>query len=136
MVTSNKSFLGSGWGFPPTFGSADGAVAVVHAEDDIRESLSVLISTVPGERIMNPTFGCRLKQMVFESIDESAVVEIRDVIERAILFFEPRISVNRIDVKEKDPLEGRVDVIIDYTVRSTNTRSNLVYPFYLNEASL
>lgn len=134
-MTIDKSFLGTGWGFPPSFSATNGAVDLVHAEDDIRESLTVLLSTIPGERIMNPTFGCRLKRMVFESIDTSSVVEIRDVVERAILFFEPRISVNRIDVSQREQLDGRVDVIIDYTVRSTNTRSNLIYPFYFREAT-
>ncbi|EJL89766.1 phage baseplate assembly protein W [Herbaspirillum sp. CF444] len=132
-----KSFLGTGWAFPPHFGNAAerGSVAMVDEEQDIHESLFIILSTMPGERIMQPTFGCGLKAHVFDELNESVVTEIRDAIERAILFFEPRISVNAISMDESGALDGRLDIHIDYTVRGTNTRSNMVYPFYYLEGS-
>jgi len=72
---------------------------------------------------------------VFDEVNESVVTEIRDAIERAILFFEPRISVNAIVMDESGIIEGRLDIRIDYTIRGTNTRSNMVYPFYFLEGT-
>ena len=73
--------------------------------------------------------------MVFETINESSITEIRDLIERAVLFYEPRISLEAIEVLMDDPAEGRLDIRLEYSIRMTNTRSNLVYPFYFLEAS-
>lgn len=136
-MSTDKSFLGTGWAFPPRFGdSADsGRTQMVEAEADIRESLGIILSTVPGERIMQPTFGCGIKAYVFEEISESVMTEMRDAIDRAILFFEPRVTVERIEIDTSNAMEGRVDVLIDYTVRGTNTRSNMVYPFYFLEGT-
>jgi phage baseplate assembly protein W len=133
-VNLNKSFLGTGWSFPPRFGNR-GEVAMVEEERDIHESLFIILSTTPGERIMQPTFGCGLKSYVFSELNESVVTEMRDAIERAILFFEPRITVDAIAMDESGISEGRLDILIDYTVRGTNTRSNMVYPFYFLEGS-
>ena len=136
-MNEDKSFLGTGWAFPPQF-TQKGSVKCVTAEDDIRESISILLSTHPGERIMQPTYGCGLKSQVFEEIDESAVTVIIDLIRRAILFFEPRVVVERITVNttsEEDHRNGLIRIHIDYIVRSTNNRHNIVYPFYLAEGT-
>lgn len=87
---------------------------------------------------MQPTYGCGLKSQIFEEIDESAVTVIIDLIKRAILFFEPRIQVEHIDVdteNEEDWLNGLVRINITYTIRSTNNRQNMVYPFYFTEGT-
>jgi phage baseplate assembly protein W len=133
----DKQFLGVGWGFPPQFQRQAGQIGakMVAEEEDIRESLLILLSTRPGERIMQPAYGCGLHAMVFETVNESTVTEIRDLIERAILFYEPRINLEGIEVEMQDVYEGRLDIRIDYTVRQTNTRSNMVYPFYFIEGT-
>jgi uncharacterized protein len=133
----DKRFLGVGWGFPPQFQRQAGQIGakMVAEEEDIRESLLILLSTRPGERIMQPAYGCGLHAMVFETVNESTVTEIRDLIERAILFYEPRINLEGIEVEMQDVYEGRLDIRIDYTVRQTNTRSNMVYPFYFIEGT-
>ena len=137
MTDTDKTFLGIGWSFPPEFNKfADGfALKMVAEEEDIKESLWILFSTSPGERVMQPSYGCRLQGMVFESINQSTITEIKDIIERAILFFEPRITLEEIDVDTEDALEGRINIHLGYTVRKTNTRSNIVYPFYFLEGS-
>lgn len=84
---------------------------------------------------MQPDYGCALHTMVFEEIDESTVTELKDIIERAVLFYEPRITLENIDVDTEDELEGRLKIQLNYTVRTTNTRSNIVYPFYYLEGS-
>ena len=108
--SKNRKFLGSGWCFPPEFqkNTSSPGVKMVTEEDDIRESLNILLSTRPGERIMRPSYGCGLQLLVFEMISESLITEIKDVIERAILFFETRISIKNIDVDVKDAYEGQI----------------------------
>ena len=81
----NKAFLGRGWSFPPEFNRTSGEVTLVSEDEDIQESLSILLTTAPGERVMNPAYGCGLKLLTFENISESTVTEIKDVIGRAIL---------------------------------------------------
>ncbi|MEN8178874.1 MAG: GPW/gp25 family protein [Pseudomonadota bacterium] len=134
---TDKRFLGVGWSFPPEFhkyGDKTG-VKMVAEEEDIQESLTILLSTRPGERIMQPAYGCGLHDMVFENINETTVTEIRDVIERAILFYEHRINLEGIELDTENVYEGRIDIQLDYTIRKTNTRSNVVYPFYFIEGS-
>lgn len=131
----NKDFLGRGWAFPPTFTPGARQADMISHEDDIRQSLLILLSTAPGERVMQPTFGCGIKSMVFDSIDETAMTQICDIIERAILFFEHRIILDNIQVGTEREYQGVVDISIDYTIRATNHRSNMVYPFYFREGT-
>ena len=134
---SNNSFLGRGWSFPPQFRRNNGVLELqmVSLEADIKESIGILLSTAPGERVMQPSYGCGLKHVVFESIDESAVAEIKDLIERAILFFEPRVTLEGIEIDTNDLYEGLIRILVEYTIISINTRSNVVYPFYIHEGT-
>lgn len=134
-MTGNNSFLGVGWAFPPEFNKGARDVKTVSESRDIQESLNILLSTFPGERVMQPTYGCELRTMVFETINESTITALKDIIERAILFFEPRITLDEIHL-ETDAMEhGLLTILLEYTVRETNTRSNMVYPFYFNEGT-
>jgi len=136
-MAEDKSFLGTGWAFPPEFNKR-GTVKRVTAENDIEESLHILLSTTPGERLMQPTYGCGLKSHVFDEINQGTITVITDLVKRAILFFEPRVVVERITVNttsEEDHRNGLIRIHIDYIVRSTNNRHNIVYPFYLAEGT-
>jgi phage baseplate assembly protein W len=137
MVDVDKAFLGIGWSFPPEFHKRADALGVkmVAEEDDIGESLRILLSTNPGERVMQPSYGCGLKAMVFAAINERTITELKDIIERAVLFFESRITLEDIDVNTEDALDGILKIQLNYSVRKTNTRSNIVYPFYFREGS-
>ncbi len=134
---SDKKFLGLGWSFPPEFHKHIDSVQMkmVAEEEDIRESLGILLSTRPGERIMQPAYGCRIHAMVFDNINESTITEIKDMVERAVLFFEPRIALASIDVNTQQVYDGKLILQLNYTIRTTNTRSNVVYPFYFIEGS-
>lgn len=132
----NNGFLGVGWGFPPRFEPTNQGAVMVSDEQDINESLTILLSTNPGERVMHPKYGCGLKAMVFREINNATVVQIKELIKRAVLFFEPRITLEKVNVSQDDALEGRLLIELEYIVITTNSRSNLVYPFYLLEGTL
>jgi len=135
VAALKMDFLGKGWSFPPSFSSEKGAVDMVEGVNDVHESLWILLSTEPGERIMNPHYGCRLKSLVFETINSNTIVKIQRTVEQAILYFEPRIIVNRVNIDTEQSLEGLMKIEVDYTIRTTNTRHNLVYPYYLLEGT-
>ena len=131
-----SAFLGTGWSFPPTFSRAELAVVMVSADLDIQQSLRVLFSTAMGERIMVPSYGSQLGTKVFASLTRSLATEIEDDVRTAILYWEPRVEVLDVEVRE-DPVQKALLLIrVDYLVRQTNTRSNLVFPFYLLEGTL
>jgi phage baseplate assembly protein W len=133
-MDTDISFLGTGWSFPPEF-SIRAGVCMVSADEDIRQSLHIVLGTDPGERVMRPAFGAGVKQQIYESINETTITILKDAIGRAILFFEPRVVVDAIIADTTMALEGRLDFSIDYTIISTNTRHNIVYPFYCLEGS-
>jgi len=133
-MSADLTFLGTGWSFPPEF-SKRGSVKMVSAEEDIRQSLLILLSTTPSERVMQPSFGCGLKSKVYDNINESSVTILKDMIKRAILFFEPRVVLESINADSTESYEGRLNFLIQYRVISTNTRHNIVYPFYFREGT-
>lgn len=133
--TKYEGFLGKGWAFPPAFSRAEQTVAMVTAEEDIRESLQILLATIPGERVMLPDYGCLIHQHVFDVMGETLFTEIKALIEYAILHYEPRINLENISYSQ-DQYEGRLLIDLEYTIIQTNTRSNLVFPFYLKEGTL
>ena len=130
-----SSFLGTGWGFPPTFNRVANKVVMSHDEEDIKQSLEILLSTRLGERVMLPEYGCALDEMLFEPLTTTLKTYMRELIRTAILRFEPRIELIAIDLNDSGELEGVVMILIEYRIRATNTRSNLVYPFFKNEAT-
>jgi phage baseplate assembly protein W len=136
LTNAEKSFLGTGWSFPPAFNNSPvDQVAMVSDEEDIRQSLFILMHTIPGERLMLPEYGCDLRLLVFESIDTAFNNEISDIIFKAILRYEPRIKFNFTSIDTSGQLDGLVLITIDYNIISTNTRNNIVFPFYLQEGT-
>lgn len=128
------SFLGTGWGFPPTFDDAKRGVRMVSDEEDIAESLRILFNTRLGERVLRPDYGAALIDQVFEPMGHAIPTYLEDIIRTAIVYHEPRIKLDLVRVTP-EPLEGRLLITLDYTIRSTNSRFNMVYPFYVTEAS-
>ena len=135
MPYSEKSFLGTGWSFPPRFDAASGDVEMVSEETDIRQSLYIILTTIPGERVMWPTFGCDIFGQVFARIDTTTETYMRGLITDAILYYEPRITLEEVLFTEDEQLEGRLYIDLTYTIRKTNSRSNVVFPFYLREGT-
>ncbi len=131
-MSEDYPYLGTGWGFPPTFNKSSRSVQMISDEEDIRSSLEILLCTSIGERIMQPTYGCDLRKMLFEPLDTSLKAYIKNLIESAILYFEPRIRLIDVTLTDK-PYEGLLEVDLDYIIRATNSRYNFVYPFYKDE---
>jgi phage baseplate assembly protein W len=131
-MPAERNFLGTGWAFPPAFDGRTLQAVMVSDEQDVRESLRILLSTVPGERVMHPTYGCGLRRMVFEQVTESLLTEIRSLVEKAVLFFEQRITLERIDFDTDALFDGVLKLCLFYTLRSTNAQGNMVFPLYLD----
>ncbi len=134
-MQNDRSFLGTGWSFPPSFTQGGGEVEMVSGPEDIHQSLQVLFATQLGERVMQDEFGCDLNGFLFEEIDQGLINSLTGIISDAILYHEPRITMDRLEITGSASEPGLLLISIDYTIKSTNSRYNMVYPFYLNEAT-
>ncbi|MDG2108498.1 MAG: GPW/gp25 family protein [Flavobacteriaceae bacterium] len=135
MEDLEKSFLGKGWSFPPTFDKKLGDIQMVTMEEDIKQSLEIYFSTKLGERIMRSDYGCFLHSQVFELANESLIQGLSKELERSINEFEPRILIIEIKANKTDSSEGLIEINVAYEIRATNNRSNIVFPFYINEGT-
>ncbi|HWB25756.1 MAG TPA: GPW/gp25 family protein [Chitinophagaceae bacterium] len=130
-----ESFLGTGWRFPPTFDAITGTTEMTSDEEDIQLSLQILLSTHKGERVMLPRYGCNLDEMVFEPMTTTFKTYIREMIKTAILYYEARIDLKSVTIDDSRSTEGVIVVALDYVVRTTNSRYNFVYPYYIKEGT-
>lgn len=133
-IFDTGGFLGQGWSFPPTFTRSGNTLELVKAEEDIKQSLYILLSTTMGERVMRSDFGANLMQQVFEPMDAGFKPFVTSIISDAITLYEPRINLDGVDVFV-DNEEGRIELTVNFTVISSNSRANIVYPYYLNEGT-
>lgn len=129
------SILGTGWSFPPEFAPAAGGVLMTSDEEDVAASLRILFGTALGERFLRPRYGLDLHEILFESMTTTLVTYLEDRIRTTVLIYEPRIKPVALHLDTSRQNEGRVTLILDYEVRATNTRYNLVYPFYATDSS-
>jgi uncharacterized protein len=135
MKKDFDSFLGRGWAFPPAFNYDRGTLETVEDEEDIRESIRLILGTIPGERVMFPGFGCSIRKFVFESNNPTQISMLKDAVYDALLYNEPRIKVEQIEITDETYEKGLIHINIFYTVIITNTRNNMVYPFYFKEGT-
>lgn len=132
MQEQGKEFLGAGWRFPITVDEATGRIVLSGYEENIQESIAVILLTKPGERVMQPEFGCHIYDFMFQRPDHPIRVRMEQAVREALIRWEPRIRDIR--VMASVPGEGsQVVITVDYIVRSTNNPYNLVFPFYMNE---
>jgi uncharacterized protein len=131
----DHAFLGRGWSFPPAFSRGGADVAMVSNAEDIQQSLRILLGTTQGERVMQELFGCNLRDLLFDEGDRALTARIEHTIRDAITMHEPRITLDDVIVDGQDARAGTLSVSIRYTIRGTNSRFNMVFPFYLTEAT-
>jgi phage baseplate assembly protein W len=129
----SDSFLGRGWDFPPTFSKDGEKILMLDSFDDIESSLRILLSTAAGERVMQPDFGCNMEELVFEQLDATMKTYMKDKIFTAILYHEPRIDLFDVVFHDEQETEGIILIEIVYQVRGTNSRKNMVFPFYKDQ---
>ncbi|WP_437316193.1 GPW/gp25 family protein [Sorangium sp. So ce385] len=130
-----SSFLGTGWSFPPEFVQNGKEIVMTSDEEDIRSSLEILFGTAEGERFMNPKYGLDVHELLFEPAGTTVRTFLKDRIRAAILIYEPRIKLLSVEIDSPDPNAGSLRISIDYEVRATNSRYNLVYPFYKHDSN-
>jgi phage baseplate assembly protein W len=127
--------LGIGWGFPVALRECDDGrrrFATAAYEESVRQSILIILSTAKGERVMRPTFGCGIQELVF-GVNNSATRGMAEFeVREALQTWEPRIDVLRVDAVAAGDVNEQLLIGIDYRVRTTDTRFNLVYPFYLD----
>jgi len=131
----NSTFWGSGWAFPIVFEVGNYQLETSSREENINQSIDVILKTRKGERSVDANFGSGLHQFLFQTMDETLKGEIVDTVKIALLEFEPRITVLNVSVDFVDRNEGFVNIHITYEVNTTNTRHNYVFPFYIKEGT-
>lgn len=125
-----KDIIGSGWSFPPQI-DAQGGLSLTNEFSEIDQAIQIILSTAPGQRVMRPTFGCRLHELVFAPNDSQTAAQARRYVEEALGMWEPRIRVTSVNVGP-DPNSGhRLLIQIAYELKATHDRRSLVHPFYL-----
>jgi len=126
---ATNPIVGRGWAFPPQVGR-HGGVALTTEIDEIQQAIRIILTTTPGERVMRPTFGSRLHELVFAPINAETLALAKRHVEEALLMWEPRIRLVTVAVTP-DYQAGTLLIALDYEIKATHDRRTLVYPFYL-----
>lgn len=133
-IDAAKAFLGVGWAFPPRL-EPDGVIAQAAFEEDIRESIRIILGTNPGERVMRPDFGAGLNAFVFEPVSTTTMARLEVSVRDALIAWEARIDLESVKVTTNGAERNMLLIDVTYRVRATNAVRNLVYPFYLEEGT-
>ena len=129
------SFLGRGWAFPPSFSEKGEHVAMVADEEDIQQSLALLFGSRRGERLMQESYGAALQEWLYAEVDPELFSSMSLAIEEAVLLHEPRIELLDLAISVHPKIDGALLIRLDYQIPTTNSRFNMVFPFYLQEAT-
>lgn len=132
-ATNHRDFLGIGWRYAVATDALTGDIALSRYDRDVKEAIRIILETKQGERVMRPSFGCGIHELVFEEINATTMTAIEASVRDALVTYEPRIELLNVAVDPADALDGLLLVAIDYRLRRTNQEDNLVYPFYFKE---
>lgn len=132
---SNNEIIGTGWAFPPKFDKNSKGVALLSGNEDVDNSIYVILHTKLGERIMRDDFGSNIYDLIFEPLTDNTKTYMAASLAEALAKNEPRITIENIVLLQEDPALGRIDISITYTLIATNVTTNLVLPFYTPENS-
>jgi phage baseplate assembly protein W len=127
-MATRDDFVGSGWGFPAVI-SRTGAVRLFSGGDDVDAAIRMILSTVPGERVMRPAFGCGMWELVFAPLTATTLGMVEQSVREALERWEPRIDLQSVRAAD-DQASATVQIELSYRIRSTNDSRNLVFPFY------
>lgn len=129
-MSDPTDFIGRGISFPLRVDQS-GAIAMSSGVEDLDSSIRMILTTAPGERLMRPDFGCRIWELLFEPINANTLGLMSEAVREAIGRWEPRVTLDDVRLVPEPSDVGRVSIYLDYIIRSTNDRRNLVYPFYV-----
>ena len=127
----SREIIGQGWAFPPAI-SVQGGLGMTDERSELSQSIRVILSTPLGQRVMRPTFGSRLQDLVFAPNNSQTIAQARRFVEEALGMWEPRIQVSQVDVRPDSQDQSCLLISIEYEVKATHDRRSLVYPFYLS----
>jgi len=123
-------FLGVGWNFPVKL-DGETKIAMAAYEERVRQAIWTVLSIAPGELPMRPEFGCGIHNLLFAPNSANTSGKIVEAVRQALNLWEPRIDILEVDAYPLDSQPNQILIEINYQVRRTNNRFNLVYPFYL-----
>lgn len=135
---ADPDFLGRGWKYlrEKPVSVMNRSIAISEGEDSIKESIMIILGTSKGERVMRPDFGCNINELVFAPNDTSTATLLVFYIREALMKWEPRIEVNDVNIAPDKDEGNKLLADIEYTVKTSNTKNNLVYPFYLERGGI
>lgn len=122
--------IGRGWAFPPHL-DARGSVALTQEHNELEQAISIILRTAPGTRVMRPTFGCRLNELMFAPNNSSTAAEACRFVREALAMWEPRINVSTVRARPDPDRDNCLLIEVSYEVKATHDRRSLVFPFYL-----
>jgi phage baseplate assembly protein W len=128
-------FLGVGWGFPVEWDENKECFVIAEYEESIRQAIRIILSTAPGERVMRPDFGCAIHELVFAPNNATTCGMAERHVSEALLNWEPRIDVLEVKAVASGEQDEELLISVNYRVRMTDSRFNLVYPFYLSRGT-
>lgn len=130
MSDPRQDFLGKGLAFPLSV-TPRGELALVTGSEDIEQAITIILETMPGERVMRPGFGCRIWELVFAPNNAETHALAAYYVRQALAYWEPRIEVNDVVVRVEEGGGGVMELAISYTIKSTHDPRAIVFPFYL-----
>lgn len=135
-MDEQKDWMGRGWAYPVRIDPVTGVVATSAYEQDIRQSILIILGTTRGERVMRPDFGCGIHELLFNVVDVALMTRIEVSVRDAMARYEARIEVSSVRVEPLRAADGLLLIELEYRVRRTNQTGNLVYPFYFREGGI
>lgn len=127
-----REFLGTGWRFP-LLPDASGSLGYSSGDENVEQSLHILLMTAVGDRVMRPRFGTQAERLLFAPGSVRYLRLLETTVREAVRDWEPRVDLDSVVAEVDASDETRILVSISYRVRQTNTRQNLVFPFYLGQ---
>ncbi len=126
----STEIIGKGWAFPPKIGP-QGGLALTSERSELDQAIRIILGTAPGQRVMRPTFGCRLHELVFMPNNSHTAALARRYVEEALGMWEPRVNVTDVRTRPDPDNAARLLIEIEYEIKATHDRRSLVHPFYL-----
>lgn len=131
-MANDRDFLGKGLRFPVSV-NLNGGVSTSALEENVRQSIFIILGTAPGERINRPQFGCRIHDLMFAPNNPLTAARAEIYCEEAIYKYEPRVSKVKVQALANSDEPNRLDIRIEYVIAGKNDKRNLVFPFYLRQ---